>query len=351
MNLLKKAGILRRLLHRHPAALRQIMSSVGDYLFEPEEVRGSPFFLEIEPTILCNLKCLFCINPFLPRARTHLTLSRFRQIIDQFPLLAKVSLVGIGESFMNPDLWGMIREAKSRGVQIGTTTNGTILNHSILQEIFDSGLDWLNFSLDGATKETYERLRPGAVFEKVLANVRRVAHASDGRPKPRLAVWFVANRQNIEELPQMVELVKGLGVFRLNTQGLHYWGHPDWHAKAVEASAIEDLESILLKVKQLCQESGVEFGWHNFPEREAPRGCKWPWKGSYITADGYVTPCCENGSDPDRIRFGNIFEQPFEEIWNSEGYRGFRRQMKSSEGRPSVCIDCPSYHKQITLKP
>ncbi len=353
MGLGSKFRLLKDHLQRHPGSLVNIARSGTDLALEPDRTLGSPTFLEIEPTIQCNLKCIFCVNPFLTRARAQLSLEQFRKILDQFPSLMKISLVGIGESFMNRDLFKMIQEARSRGIEIGTTTNGTILTDAILQEILSSDLQWLNFSLDGATKTTYERLRPGAVFEKVLANIQRVAAAvaESPQPRPALTVWFVANKENIQELPQMIPLVQELGVHRLSTQGLHYWGHPDFHDRAVQASAIQDLKGTLLRVERQAAESGVEFNWQNFPDQTAARGCKWPWKGSYITADGFVTPCCENGSDPDRINFGNLFERPYAEIWNSEKYRQFRRQLRSTTERPDICVDCPSYHKPIVLNP
>ena len=100
-----------------------------------------------------------------------------------------------------------------------------------------------------------------------------------------------------------------------------------------------------------ARDAGIEFQALNFPDPAAARGCKWPWKGSYVTADGYVTPCCENGSNPDKINFGNLFQQSYQEIWNSEAYRTFRKQLKSKDGRPSICVDCPSYHKPMAVEP
>jgi radical SAM protein with 4Fe4S-binding SPASM domain len=149
----------------------------------------------------------------------------------------------------------------------------------------------------------------------------------------------------------MVDLVKSLGISKLNTQGVHYWGHPDWHERAGQANTIDDLTSVLRETKRRADAAGVEFEWLNFPDPAAARSCKWPWKGSYITADGFVTPCCENGSDPQRINFGNLFEQSFSEIWNSDQYQQFRRDLQSTERRPAICTDCPSYHKTITLSP
>lgn len=330
-------------------ALWQTAGSLRDFVREPAAVGGLPLFLQIEPTILCNLECAFCINPFLPRARTSLTLEKFQRILEAVPSTAKISLVGIGESFMNKELWSIIRAARARGIQIGTTSNGTILTDRILQEIIESDLDWLNFSIDGATKDTYERMRPGAEFEKVLANIRKVVSALNGRGRPEFAVWFLSSRENIHELPDMVPLVRSLGIRELNTQGVHYWGHADWHARASDANSIDNLTSVLAETRTRADRAGLRFRWHNLPDPTADRRCKWPWKGAYITADGFVTPCCENGSDPARINFGNVFEQPFAEIWNSNAYQQFRRELQSTTSRPAICVDCPSYHKSITL--
>jgi radical SAM protein with 4Fe4S-binding SPASM domain len=341
--------VAHSLVERGPRAMWSVVRGMHDYWREPIVMQSMPVFLQIEPTILCNLECSYCINPFLPRERTSLTLDKFTRILDEVPSTRKISLVGIGETFMNKEVFSIIRYAKSRGIEVATTSNGTILTDRILGEILDSGLDALNFSLDGATKATYEKLRPGATFEKVLANIRRIAAAVEGRPRPKLAIWFLLNRDNVFELPDMVELVRSLGISSLNTQGVHYWGHPDWHDRANQANALDDLTATLQETRRRAEAAGIDFQWHNFPDAGAARECKWPWKGAYVTADGFVTPCCENGSDPVRINFGNVFEQPFVQIWNSEAYQQFRRELKSPAGRPAICADCPSYHKVITV--
>ena len=347
----KKLRVIQRTARRGGwRGLVSLAKSAYDYYREPDVLRGSPLFLQVEPTILCNLECKFCINPYLPRARATLSLDKFRALLEKTPHVAKLSLVGIGESFMNKELWQIVREAKLRGIEIGTTSNGTTLNDHILQEIVESGLDWLNFSLDGATKATYEMMRPGAVFEQVLGNIRKVVAAVGERERPTLAIWFLASRDNIQELPMMVPLVKGLGIPRLRTQGVHYWGHEDWQERERRANDIRELLETLRAVARQAREAGVEFQALNFPDPTAERGCKWPWRGSYITADGYVTPCCENGSDPDKINFGNIFQQSYEDIWNSEAYRAFRKQLRSKDSRPAICADCPSYHRSVTIK-
>lgn len=352
MNLGQSIGRIRSLVasfrQRGLSELGSVLRSARDYYREPVVVEP-PLFLQVEPTILCNLECSFCINPFLPRERTSLTVEKFTRILDEVPSTTKISLVGIGESLMNKQLFEIIRHAKSRGIQIGTTSNGTFMTDRLLSEILESGLDWLNFSIDGATKATYEKMRPGATFEEMLANIQRVVTAMDGRSRPDLAIWFLSTKENVHELPDMVELVRSLGINSLNTQGVHYWGHPDWHERATQANALDDLRTILIETNRRANAVGMRFEWHNFPDAATPRACKWPWRGAYVTADGFVTPCCENGSDPARINFGNVFEEPFAEIWNSERYQEFRRELQSSTGRPDICVDCPSYHQTISM--
>jgi radical SAM protein with 4Fe4S-binding SPASM domain len=150
-------------------------------------------------------------------------------------------------------------------------------------------------------------------------------------------------------LPDMVDLARSLDIHSLNTQGVHYWGSDEWHGRANEANHVDGLVATLIETKRRAATAGIDFKWHNFSDVSTRRQCKWPWRGAYITSDGFVTPCCENGSDPSRINFGNIFERPFDEIWNSAEYQSFRRELASTTGRPAICIDCPSYHKTVTL--
>jgi radical SAM protein with 4Fe4S-binding SPASM domain len=183
----------------------------------------------------------------------------------------------------------------------------------------------------------------------VLENIRRVAATAGPRRRPALAIWFLATRENVAELPDVVDLVRGLGLSELHTQGVHYWGDPGWQPGARQANAIDDLRDVLIRTREAAARAGVRFQWHNFPQKGAARECRWPWRGAYVTADGYVTPCCENGSNPDRINFGNVLVQSFDEIWTSPAYQQFRRELKSTSGRPSICVDCPSYERNVRL--
>src|SRR4029450_4091466 len=82
-------------------------------------------------------------------------LDRFVALLDELPDLEQVTLQGLGEPLLHPDLAGMIRAAKDRGLTGGVNTNGTLLTGRRIDELLDSGVDWLHVSVDGATPRTF----------------------------------------------------------------------------------------------------------------------------------------------------------------------------------------------------
>jgi radical SAM protein with 4Fe4S-binding SPASM domain len=74
----------------------------------------------------------------------------------------------------------------------------------------------------------------------------------------------------------------------------------------------------------------------NFLSKEKP--CRWPWTSAYVASNGDVVPCCIV-ADSDTVCMGNVFEQPFGEIWNGPAYRQLREQIRSHQ-LPSFCHNC-----------
>ena len=81
-----------------------------------------------------------------------------------------------GEPLLNPNLGKLIKFAKDQGMlETIINTNATNLTEKS-EELINSGLDYMIYSFDGGTKETYEKLRPGRFhenkFEKVIQNIQ-----------------------------------------------------------------------------------------------------------------------------------------------------------------------------------
>src|SRR5215218_7041567 len=128
-----------------------------------------PHKLQVEVTASCNLRCRMCIvryRPALPRSAS-LSLERFRRLLDEMPDLTDVSLQGIGEPLLAPDIYDMVACAAEHGIRVGFNTNATLLTRRAAGRLIDAGLSWLCITLDGATKKTYEFVRDGARWDTV----------------------------------------------------------------------------------------------------------------------------------------------------------------------------------------
>src|SRR5215469_11781032 len=132
-----------------------------------------PRSIYIEPTSRCNELCLQCPRTLLSREDDRdLSFENFRYIVDQFPVLDRVVLHGLGEPLLNKDLPRMIRYLKERNVYVLFNSNGIALTRSKGQELIDAGLDEYRLSMDGATRETYAHVRGVDAFEKIWRNIK-----------------------------------------------------------------------------------------------------------------------------------------------------------------------------------
>ena len=63
---------------------------------------------------------------------------------------------------MHPKIGDFIRYAKQKGIlEVIINTNATNLTLQMSKDLIDAGLDYMIYSFDGGSKETYEKMRPG----------------------------------------------------------------------------------------------------------------------------------------------------------------------------------------------
>ena len=102
------------------------------------EVATLPRSIYIEPTSRCNELCQQCPRTLLSREDDRdLSFDSFRYIVDQFPVLERVVLHGLGEPLLNKDLPRMIQYLKARGTYVLFNSNGILLNEKRGQALID----------------------------------------------------------------------------------------------------------------------------------------------------------------------------------------------------------------------
>ena len=110
----------------------------------------------------CNLSCTHCYNKSGPGRSTEgeLTTAEALDVIDDLADMGSpLILFTGGEPLMRADIWDLARHAKSRGLKMALSTNGTLITPEIARRIRDSGIEYAGISLDGAKAETHDRFR------------------------------------------------------------------------------------------------------------------------------------------------------------------------------------------------
>ncbi|MCP4722784.1 MAG: radical SAM protein, partial [Desulfobacteraceae bacterium] len=192
----------------------------------------------------CNLSCSHCyINKAQHGDRT-LPIDTIKNWLGLFaPKAAQTNLVLLGgEPTLHPDLHLAVKEAghlKFKSITIDT--NG-FLFHDILEKITPKDIDFLSFSLDGATRDTNDLIRGKGSYDAVFSGIKRA-----GEKGFSCSMIYTVSDKNIHELDQMPALVQGLGIDRFFIQVIGMRGEsskPNHKDHALQVSKDLWLETI-----------------------------------------------------------------------------------------------------------
>lgn len=322
-----------------------------------------PRSLQVEVTGACNLRCHMCLvryRPPLNRIQGAMSLEELRALLDQLPEVRDLTLQGLGEPLLAPDLVAMVRCASERGITVGFNTNATLLTEAVAGSLLEAGLDWLCVSVDGASAPVYEAVRDGARFDRVSRNVRGLLELRrrGGTGRPRVSLVFVAMRRNVGELPALVRMAADWGVDQVSVQNLsHSFADTDPHGsyreirdysarEALWQGADEEAAAAFAGARSEAARLRMPLHLPRLEEPPATRppgspGCDWPWRAAYVEHDGTLQPCCMvMGSD--RAAMGNVDEDGFLAAWHGPRFAAFRRALLGSRP-PAVCRGCSLY--------
>src|SRR5262249_15430043 len=325
------------------AAGRAMMPRTG-----PTVAGTLPRSLYLETTNRCDSKCQTCIRTFETlEPPADLTLERVRAVVEQFPVLDRVVLHGIGEPLLNPEIFDIVAFLKIRVAAVLFNSDAIGLTRARALRLIDSGLDQYRVAMDAATAPTFRTIRGVDCFERVTTNVARLValQREIGRVTPRVSIWFTASRANVEELPAFVQLAADLAVPEVYVQRLVFNGlglatdanalhgrlEKREQALLAEAEALAARRGIAIRASGLASPAASLHGKASDDARPWA-GCQRPWTLAYVTANGNVLPCCISpwvARDYRGLILGNAFTERFEDVWDGERYRRFRTDFES----------------------
>lgn len=289
----------------------------------------------------CNLECVMCVRPHARDfVKADIADAVLDPILDSAHGLSCVSVMGLGEPLLNSRFRQIVRELKrampSHGI-VGTNTNGTLIDLSYADELVETGINWISFSIDGATKKTAESIRRGLNFEHALRGIEHMVErrAKSGRKNLSLGSNFVIQENNISEIPGFVRLAGSLGLDYVSFNHLREFPSGRF--------VIRDRDTLARLFREAAAEgagNGVKLGLPGLNKRPDPR-CPF-MEIAYIMLSGDVVPCCRvllGTSREPAIKFGNVKEKPLPDIWDTPAYRTFRGHVVDGD-LPDYCRSC-----------
>ena len=276
---------------------------------------------------LCNLNCIFCD---IKDKTKKMSYENAKRTIDAGKVLGIKTLVLTGgEPFLHPRIFDIINYAKSKGLTINITTNGTLIKSQI-EKIKKSELDSISISIDGLEK-THDMLRnKKGVFDKALEGLKILKKEA---PNIRLLIYFVVINQNIKELKMIYQLSKKLNV------EFNFWpvnNKPEFYLRKGDnikeyISFVRYLSQIDSRVKKWEEYYLKAIDYHN---KENLRVRCLGLKDFFgVDWEGNLIPCCLWNNK--ELVVGNILKQDIKELFNNKKAERLRKQIFHKG-----CINC-----------
>jgi radical SAM protein with 4Fe4S-binding SPASM domain len=294
---------------------------------------GIPPILQIEPSNICNLRCLTCPTGagLMDRPPARMPFEMFRSIIDQ--VKGSVYLVVLwswGEPFANTDAFRMIRYAKDSGLLVHTSSNGHFFDcPESARKVIDSGLDSLIIAVDGLDQQTYEKYRKGGELKTVIRSIENLVkeRASLGTDHPRITLRFIVMKHNEHQVDEVQRFAEGLGVDLVS-----------FRSAVLRRSDIR-LDERLTPLSTEYQ----RFSYDRSPS-DAGSGnyCHRPYANLTIFGNGDVV-ACENDFNS-TVPLGNVSRSSVRAILSSGASKEFLARFKKDLDHFSFCTDCENRH-------
>ncbi|MFH1093684.1 MAG: radical SAM protein [Candidatus Omnitrophota bacterium] len=331
-------------------------------------------------TYKCNLRCKMCgqwgesgVTKTKDKedVKEELSFEELKKIVDDMSFFKPgITLFG-GEPLLYPACLELIRYIKQKNMHVLMITNAAMIKGRAA-EFAQAGLDELNVSLDGSEK-LHDTIRgmPG-LFKNITEGLKELkSYKQEKRlKKPLVNLQCTITKYNYLHLEELLDVAFDIGANSLTFHNLIFLGKDliekqktydeqlqcsssGWDGFVFEPEIDADkLFSKMQEIKNRKTSFAVDFypnlslkglrEYYNNPSykpSEYPRRCLSPWICAYVFPDGDVRPCLNS-----TYAFGNITEDKFSNIWNSEKAVRFRKSLKKSELFP-ICVRCTELYR------
>tara|TARA_Y100000588_G_scaffold373335_1_gene447062 strand:- start:1067 stop:2203 length:1137 start_codon:yes stop_codon:yes gene_type:complete len=281
-----------------------------DIFPQTRELDAYPPYLQIEPTSICNYRCVFCYQAneaFSRKSSGHMgsmSLDLYKRVVDQVEGHVQfLSLASRGEPLICRDLPEMLEYSRGKFLNLKVNTNASLLTEELCHSLLNGAVRTLVFSADSAEEPLYSQLRVNGNLDRVLRNVAMFQRIRE-RDYPRARILTRVSGVRVDEGRQDLSEMQSV------------WG------------GLVD------------QISFVKYNpWENIYEAEPIRieaPCSDLWRRMFVWYDGTVNPCDTDYQS--HLKVGQIGRDSIPDLWNSGAYQALREGHE--DGRRNVTEPC-----------
>lgn len=300
--------------------------------------------LVAELTYRCQLRCAYCSNPVqIEQGGPALSTSDWLGVIEQGAELGalQIHFTG-GEPLLFADLVLLVRRAREKQLYTNLITSAVPLSRARLVELQSAGLDHVQLSFQAASAESCRRIAGVEANQQKLQVARWVAELGIA-----LTINLVLHRENLAELPRLLELAESLEPHRIELANAQYlgWALLNRDRLLPTAAQLEYARQLALAARErLRGTTDVSFVLPDYYAGR-PRACMQGWGRSYlvVTPDGLLLPC-QAARDLPGLHFDDVRSAPLSELWlDSSALNAFRGDTWHQE----PCRSCDQREKDF----
>lgn len=283
-----------------------IENMAGDYM------RFKKIYIEI--TNSCNLKCSFCIQN--QRTPKFMSVQEFEYVLKEIkPYTKYIYLHVLGEPLSHPYLEAILQLCFEYGIQVNMTTNGTLLAKRKEILLNAKALRQINVSLHSFTQ--HEHISTDTYLKEVFDTCDALAEKG---VYISYRLWNMQNHILNDETKNLINKMK-----------VYY--------PALDMEQEWKRNSITLKERRYLHFEEV-FAWPSLQaDIVSTQGKCYGMKSMCaILSNGEVVPCCLDSKGD--CSFGNIFNQSFSSILESEIVSVFTQNLENKKLTSELCQRC-----------
>ncbi|MHB9111516.1 MAG: radical SAM protein [Thermoleophilia bacterium] len=262
----------------------------------------------------------------------------------------EISFAGIGEPLLHKKIIDAVSLAKSLGMSVWITTNGSLLTHEMMENLVSAGLDNLNVSINAGVADEYGLVhanQDNSRFPEIVDSLVWLDQYKRQRSisNPHVTMSNVLSSINSHRALEMMQTAVLVGAIDVSYRPIDV--SPYTEKYALSPTDMENLSKAFPEADALGKENGISNNisfFYKLLEMRARRGIPSPcfagWLFPFVLANGDVTFCCTS-----REVLGNLSERDFASIWYDPARRKLNRMAirmhKTQEPLPkSRCRGC-----------